>query len=596
MKQQQRLHKFKQVLEYLNKTGVLEQATVSHIGCPQPDKIIERLLQLGGDKLSPRLLAKAFAEVFNLEVYSPEQHGRPVCKDDAEKDWLYANNKLFLTNPFVSPAIRGLLNSEVLTQSPLKGYGVLQVSEQVGERNAEQYRENARGVVAKKIVMKWLSDAVQAGASDLQIIPIASNNVLIKQRIDGKLHPIHEWTYKDGEGVSYKHLCNVILNECKQVTGTFNRLIDSHFKLMDNGRSLTEVRVSMRPIFIDGANKPAFFLRFIGSEQVCISKIEDLKILKNTARLLNDITAITDGLCIFTGPTGSGKTTTIYTILNEIHRRYPYKSIQTLEDPVEQNLQGIEQTQISSSEDSLHNNGLDFESGIRSMMRTDVDLILVGEIRDRRTAQQAMRAGLTGHGVLTTLHTIDALGVVDRLVDFGIEKTQLASWLRFISAQRLVAKVCRNCSTELYAQDYYKHLKYQTDASLKVRVANPEGCTDCRCGYYGRALIIEIIPVDTMLQQLLNEDASVYEMRRHIKQNGSHSLLEDYALQLWRRGETTLEAVSEVFGYAWGVAKDSLTLSDTDNHTGISAKSNGLSREQSQYNNMEKYYETTILS
>ena len=590
MKQQQRIHKFRQVLEYLHRIGVLEQATVNHIGCPEADKIVDRLIQLGGEKLSPELLAEALAEAFDLEIYSSERHGMPLCKDETEKDWLYAKHKLFLTNPFVSPAVRGLLNSEVLAKMPLKGYGVLQVAEQSGARNAKQYKENAHGVAAEKIVMKWLTDAVHAGASDLQIIPIGGNSVLIKQRIDGKLHPIHEWTYKDDEGVSYKHLCNVILNECKQVTGTFNRLIDSHFKIAGEDRAKSEVRVSMRPIFIDGANKPAFFLRFLGSGHVRTTKIADLKVLKDTARLLQSITMMTDGLCVFTGPTGAGKTTTIYTILNEIHRRYPYKSIQTLEDPVEQNLQGIEQTQISNGEDLAHNNGLDFESGIRSMMRTDVDLILVGEIRDSRTAKQAMRAGLTGHGVLTTLHTVDALGVIDRLADLGIEKTQLASWLRFISAQRLVAKVCRHCSQEVEASSYYKHLKHQLDAAQKVKVANPDGCAYCRGGYHGRCLIMEVIPMDSTLRKLINDGASTYELRTYLKQDDNYLLLEDYALQLWLQGTTTLEALADIFGYAWGVPKHSLTLSDTDNHFSRTADTDGYCLSARQSNNQLSHY------
>ena len=557
MKQQQRMDKFRQVLEYLNRRGVLEQATVNHIGCPEPDNIVDRLLQLGGGKLSPNLLAEAFATVFGLEVYSPEHHGVPICKDEDQKDWVYANHKLFLTNPFISPAIRGLLNSEVLAKTPLQGYGVLKVAERSGVHNTEKYKENARGVVARKIVMKWLKDAVQAGASDLQIVPIDGNSVLIKQRIDGKLHPLYEWTYKDDKGVSYKHLCNVILNECRQVTGTFNRLIDSCFKMEEVPYRATEVRVSMRPIFVGGVNKPAFFLRFLGSQQVNTSKVADLKVLKHVSRLLEKITAMTDGLCVFTGPTGSGKTTMIYTILNEIHRRYPHKSIQTLEDPVEQNLQGIEQTQVSNDDDGVHNNGLSFESGIRSMMRTDVDLILVGEIRDSRTARQAMRAGLTGHGVLTTLHTVDALGVIDRLVDLGIEKTQLASWLRFVSAQRLVAKVCQHCSTEVIAQDYYEHLAHHLASTHKVRVANPEGCSHCRAGYRDRCLIMEVIPIDATLKKLLNEGASGYQMRAHIRREKHYMCLEDYALQLWSQGMTTLEALSDIFGYSWGVARSS---------------------------------------
>ena len=280
--------------------------------------------------------------------------------------------------------------------------------------------------------------------------------------------------------------------------------------------------------------------------------------LPQTAKLLADITALTDGLCVFTGPTGSGKTTTIYTVLNEIHRRHPYKSIQTLEDPVEQNLQGIEQTQVSNDKDNAHNNALTFEAGIRSMMRTDVDLILVGEIRDSQTAQQAMRAGLTGHGVLTTLHTIDALGVIDRLRDLGIEGTQLASWLRFVSAQRLVPTVCRHCAGEVVAQVYYQNLKYPIDATQQVRVANRNGCKHCRAGYRGRSLIMEVIPIDATLQRLLNEGTSVYDIRMRLKQDPHYTLLEEYAWQLWCRGITTLEALSDTFGCSWGVPQSTI--------------------------------------
>ena len=577
MKQQQRMDKFRQVLEYLNRNGVLEQTTVNHIGCPEPDNIIERLLQLGGEELSPDLLAEALATVFDLEVYSPKHHGSPICKDEDRRDWVYADNKLFLTNPFISPAIRGLLNSEVLAKTPLKGYGVLQVAERGGVRSTEHYKENARGVAAKKIVMRWLKDAVQVGASDLQIVPIDDSSVLIKQRIDGKLHPVHEWTYKDNEGVSYKHLCNVILNECKQVTGTFNRLIDSHFKMEEAPLPTIEVRVSMRPIFVGGTNRPAFFLRFLGGRSLSTSTIADLRVFRHVARLLEEITRMTDGLCVFTGPTGSGKTTMIYNILNEIHRRYPYKSIQTLEDPVEQNLQGIEQTQISNDEDGAYNNGLNFESGIRSMMRTDVDLILVGEIRDGRTARQAMRAGLTGHGVFTTLHTVDALGVIDRLVDLGVEKMQLASWLRFVSAQRLVAEVCPHCSTKVVAQNHYEHLKHRPDTARKVRVANPEGCSRCRAGYCGRCLIMEVIPIDAPLQKLLNDGASDYEMRAYIKREKCYMSMEDYALQLWFQGVTTLEALSDIFGYTLGVPRDSSLHPDANNHPSLSEEAKALS-------------------
>lgn len=567
MKQERRREKFNQLLALLNKQGVLDQSIVNNVGCPEPEKIIERLFHISNSDLSAELLAQAFAEVFDLAIYSAEYHGLPIAQDKKRNDWIYASRRLFVTNPFVSPTIRGLLSSDILATEPFEGYGILPISTQRALSVEQQLNDNECGEEAKKILMKWLTDAVNSKATDLQIIPIEQERILIKQRVDGKLYPTHEWTPKE-DGIAYKHISNVILNECKQVTGTFNQLIDSSFKI--NGMAedeAIEVRMAMRPIFAEGVQLPGFFLRFLSCGQTKISKIGDLKLLPETATLIQAITSMSEGLCVLTGPTGSGKTTTLYTILNEIHCLNPYKSIQTLEDPVEQNLEGIEQTQVHSVADSDgHYYGLTFEAGIRSMMRTDVDLILVGEIRDRETARQAMCAALTGHGVLTTLHTVNALGVIDRLVDLGVERGQLASWLRFVSAQRLVAKLCSHCSTEVYANSYYQQLKYTLSDNQKIRIANYDGCANCRLGYSGRCLIMEVIPIDSELQKLIHQGASGYQMRAHLQEKGQPILLEDYALKLLLCGSTTVEALSDTFGYCWGLKKKNHSVATIDNN------------------------------
>ena len=565
MKQEQRREKFNQLLRLLSQEGVLEQSIVNNVGCPEPDKIIERLFHICNNKLSSQLLATVFAQVFDLEIYTPEQHGLPLSRDKKRNDWLYASRRLFVSNPFISPPIRGLLSSDILANEPFEGYGILAVTTQQTLSSQRPLDDSAVGEEAKKILMRWLAEAINSKATDLQIIPIERERILIKQRVDGKLYPTHEWTSKD-DGISYKHISNVILNECKQVTGTFNQLIDSSFKVHGIAHSdAIEIRMAMRPIFVEGIHLPGFFLRFLSCGYTKISKIDDLNLLPETATLLRAVTAMSEGLCVLTGPTGSGKTTTLYTLLNEIHCSNPYKSIQTLEDPVEQNLEGIEQTQVHSVADSDgHYYGLTFESGLRSMMRTDVDLILVGEVRDRETARQAMCAALTGHGVLTTLHTVNAFGVIDRLVDLGVDRGQLASWLRFVSAQRLVARVCPHCSTEVCANRYYQQLKYTFSDQQTVTIANPRGCAHCRLGYRGRCLVMELIPICDRLQKMIYQGVSGYQMRAYVRQRGHPMLLEDYALKLLLNGTTTVEVLSDTFGYCWGLKKHSLQADDTN--------------------------------
>ena len=533
--------KYQLVLKKLYERGLFETPVHDNFACPEAAQIPMKLLTEAEHKLTPQILAEVFGEVFELPVYSELTHGiaEARCPNDT---WVYAKGIFFQINPFepITPRLcaRTSIDSFV-------GFGVLAAQQKHLRPAIQTVSESTDALeAAEQVVMGWIAEAIAHGASDLQIIPKTQETVLIKERVDGDLHLLEEWGAK--EELAYDNICNVVLNRCGLATGTFNKLIDSGFKISGSHSQNVEVRVSLRPIFADGVSSPGIFLRFLGNSKKQFTRLADLELLPDTLATIEKILPQPDGISVFTGPTGSGKTTMLYTILQTLHNRYPGKSIQTLEDPVERNLEGIEQTQISGSDSDL-TSGVDFASGLRSMMRTDVDVILVGEIRDGETARQAITAGLTGHRVLTTLHTTSALGVVDRLIDLGVERALVASWLRFVSAQRLVLRVCQHCSTEVRLADTYS-LEGAYPSEQTVRIANPQGCSNCRSGYAGRILIIEAIPIYDALQGFIIDEMPIFEMRKRVREAG-YLMLEDYARQLWLRGLTTHEAISDCLGY-----------------------------------------------
>jgi type II secretory ATPase GspE/PulE/Tfp pilus assembly ATPase PilB-like protein len=243
------------------------------------------------------------------------------------------------------------------------------------------------------------------------------------------------------------------------------------------------------------------------------------------------------GIILVTGPTGSGKTSTLYTALNEINDSV--RKIVTIEDPVEYQLKGVNQIQVSEKA------GLTFAKGLRSILRHDPDVILIGEIRDQETAQIAVQASLTGHLVFSTLHTNDAPGALTRLVDMGVEPYLVASSLEAVLAQRLVRVLCKRCKQPDDSP---------TSKSLKVQLGIPEGttiyrsvgCRECRnTGFYGRHAIFEWMDTDNEIRQLILKNASTDQVRDAARRAGMRTLAED-GWRLVRLGITTVEEVLSV--------------------------------------------------
>ena len=254
-------------------------------------------------------------------------------------------------------------------------------------------------------------------------------------------------------------------------------------------------------------------------------------------RSFRHVLQLPHGIILVTGPTGSGKTSTLYTALNEINDAV--RKVITVEDPVEYRLRGINQIQVSEKA------GLTFARGLRSILRHDPDVILVGEIRDKETAQIAVQASLTGHLVFSTLHTNDAPTAFTRLVDMGVEPYLVASSLEAVLAQRLVRVLCEHCK-QVDDSPTAQAFKLQIGIPAETRIYHSVGCGECRnTGFYGRRAIFEWMDNSTAIRQLVLRNASSDEVRDAARKDGMRALAED-GWRLVRQGVTTVEEVLSV--------------------------------------------------
>jgi general secretion pathway protein E/type IV pilus assembly protein PilB len=243
------------------------------------------------------------------------------------------------------------------------------------------------------------------------------------------------------------------------------------------------------------------------------------------------------GIILVTGPTGSGKTSTLYTALNEINDSV--RKIITIEDPVEYQLKGVNQIQVSEKA------GLTFARGLRSILRHDPDVVLIGEIRDQETAQIAVQASLTGHLVFSTLHTNDAPGAVTRLADMGVEPYLVASSLEAVLAQRLVRVLCKHCKQPDNSPTS-QALKVQLGIPVETTIYRSIGCRECRnTGFHGRQAIFEWMDTDNEIRQMILKSASTDQIRDSARRSGMRTLAED-GWRLVRLGITTVDEVLSV--------------------------------------------------
>ncbi|MDD5465463.1 MAG: ATPase, T2SS/T4P/T4SS family [Candidatus Omnitrophica bacterium] len=395
-----------------------------------------------------------------------------------------------------------------------------QSQEELGqELSLDKLIARAEEAPVVKLVDLIIRQAIDERASDIHIEPF-KDKISLRYRIDGKLYEIPP---------PAKHLHLPLVSRVKILA----KLDIAEKRLPQDGAIL--VRIDERPIDIRVSIVPTIYgekavLRILdrGGVKLNLDYMGfDPKQLEHVRKAIFS----PYGLVFITGPTGSGKSTSLYAILNEI--KSPAKNIVTVEDPVEYKMDEINQVQIKPEI------GLTFAAALRSFLRQDPDIMLVGEVRDLETAQICIRSALTGHLVLSTLHTNDAPSAVTRLMDIGIEPYMLAPSLLIVIAQRLIRKLCPDC------KEAYEPASAQLKgASIKAElIYRPKGCAKCNnTGYKGRTCIVEVMPITLEIQDLINQRASFQKIREVARAAGMQTLYES-GIKKVESGITSLEEV-----------------------------------------------------
>jgi type IV pilus assembly protein PilB len=401
------------------------------------------------------------------------------------------------------------------------------------DEEEQDWRAEAQEKPVIKLVNYLITSAVQKGASDIHIEPY-EKTLRIRFRIDGILQQVAEPPYR---------LRHAIATRIKIMT---NSMDASERRLNQDGR--IKIRVEGKPIDLRVSIIPTVFgekvvMRILDPSSLMLN-MEDLGFEPDTLLKFQKAIDQPYGLILVTGPTGSGKSTSLYSALSSLNK--PEVNIMTVENPVEYNLKGINQVQVNQEI------GFDFPDALRAFLRQSPNIILVGEIREIDTASIAIRAALTGHLVLSTLHTNDAPSAVNRLVDIGIEPFLIATSLNLIQAQRLLRKVCKNCRKKIEPDEIdkvsiLKKIGLTSDDILSQDIYEPgSGCPECNSsGYRGRIAVTEVMPVTMNLRKMILNGASTDDLRKAAQKEGMRTLRDDAVVKL-KKGLTTPDEILRV--------------------------------------------------
>src|SRR3989338_1293582 len=425
---------------------------------------------------------------------------------------------------------------------------------QAGIKNLEDIKKQIEVLPtgqASNIVEVLLAGSLKTNASDIHL-ETKENKVNLRFRLDGILQDVVFLSLKTYQLVlnRIKLLAGLKLNihDIAQ-DGRFTISVDllptfSEQKKLDakrssekvGGKTDTEVRVSVLP----SAYGENIALRVLNPKMIGLD-LKDLGFPEELLKIVEKEIKKPNGLIITTGPTGSGKTTALYAFLKAVNK--PEIKIITLEDPIEYHLEGITQTQVETEK------GYTFTNGLRAILRQDPDVILVGEIRDKDTAEIALQASLTGHLVFSTLHTNDAAGAVSRFIELGAKAPILASGLNLVIAQRLVRKLCLKCrqTAKLSAEQIQQIKKGLNGLKIEIKkLYQPKGCQECnQSGYQGRIGIFEMISVDDEMEKLISSSPFHAQVLTFMQKKGTLTMKQDALLKVIG-GITSLEEVERV--------------------------------------------------
>ena len=404
-------------------------------------------------------------------------------------------------------------------------------------KNISDFKEVIKASLEKEVTEVLeilLGGAINLDASDIHIEPREEESK-IRVRIDGILQDVL---------VFNREIYERILSRIKLLSGMklniTDRPQDGRFSILAE-KTAIEIRASSLP----AEYGESIVLRILNPKSLI--EIEALGLRKDLLEIFKTEIKRPNGMIIVTGPTGCGKTTTLYALLKKIQK--PEIKIITIEDPIEYHLKGISQTQVDPKA------GYDFANGLKSIMRQDPDVVLVGEVRDLETVETALQAALTGHLVLTTLHTNDAAGTVARLTSLGAKSSNIGPAINIAIAQRLVRKICKKCSKlEKASSEILRKLKKELKGikipklTKSLKIPEAKGCKDCNfIGYRGRIGIFEAFLVDDEMEKFILTNPSIAALREKAIKKGMVTMKQDGLIKVLE-GVTTIEEVERVVG------------------------------------------------
>ncbi|MBD3282339.1 MAG: hypothetical protein GF387_01905 [Candidatus Portnoybacteria bacterium] len=415
-----------------------------------------------------------------------------------------------------------------------------------GVDNIEDLREKfSDDLNTTELLNLIMAGALKLEASDVHFEAESEKNARIRIRIDGILRDLKDIPFKKYDSLisRIKILSELKLNITKAPQdGRFS------FSIKRDG---SEKEIEVRTSIIPGPNGENIVLRILDPKTIEL-QLEDLGIQDYDFKVIQEELKKTTGMIVTTGPTGSGKTTLLYSFLKK--KNSPEVKIITLENPIEYHLEGVEQTQVNPDK------GYTFAAGLRSIVRQDPDIILVGEIRDNETAKTAINAALTGHLVFSTLHTNDAAGAIPRLMDMKVSPKMIPASLNLVIAQRLVRKVCPKCSKEVEIEkegleklkkglkDLSSRAKKPKLEGIKIKKASEKGCPYCNfTGYKGRIGVFELFVIDDEMEKLIIKTPSIAEIKETAIKAGMVTMKQDGFLKVTQK-ITTIEEIERVLG------------------------------------------------
>ena len=398
------------------------------------------------------------------------------------------------------------------------------VEEEEEDLDAQALRAQVEDAPVVKLINGILTDAVRRGASDVHIEPY-EKEMRVRYRVDGTLHQIMKPPLRMKAAITSRVKILADLNIAERRVPQDGRI------KMKVGDRVIDFRVSTLPV-IHGEK---IVLRILDKSSLMLD-LDRLGMEPKAEKDFKSAVSNPYGMVLVTGPTGSGKTTTLYSAMDRINDEEI--NIMTAEDPVEYNLHGINQVQVRPEI------GLNFAAALKSFLRQDPDVIMVGEVRDLETGSIAIKSALTGHLVLSTLHTNDAASTVTRMIDMGIEPFNVASAVNVITAQRLVRTICGNCKVETtYMPEHLEAAGLDPDKASNVTFYEGEGCDACNdSGFSGRAGLYEVMPMNRTLRKMVLQGASSDDLKDQAISDGMLTLRQAGLLKV-RRGKTTLEEV-----------------------------------------------------